>query len=408
MTDQTHQPQHPYDSITIDSLVAKGSCKWSTYPGTLGAWTAEMDFGVAPAIRQVLTQVNDRDLFGYAPPALTRDMAQATATFYHQRYGWALNPDWVAPVSDVLTALTAVLKFYVTPGTPIILPTPAYMPFLTLPHLHGYPLIEVPMQRTGGTWRMDFDALSNAFAEAVATPSTPPTPSVGATNRPLLVLCNPHNPIGRVYTRDELTTLSELVERYQARVFSDEIHAPLTFDGHAHIPYASLNEATANHTITATSHSKSFNTPGLKCAQLIFSNEADYAHWKTHGTFVEKSASNPGLLAAVAAYRDSASWLADTIAYIQRNRDAMPALLAEHLPKAGYIPPEGTYLAWLDLTEYNLADNLHAFFAERARVSITDGALCGQAGRGHVRVNMGTPLPILTEVIRRMGEVTRS
>lgn len=389
-----------YDDITIDSLIEKGSFKWSAYPGTIGAWTAEMDFGVAPAIRATLEQLDARDLYGYSTPALMSDMAQATAQFYNDTYGWDVNPEWVSPVSDVLTGMQAVLSFYTEPGAKLVLPTPAYMPFLTMPKIHGREIVEVPMLRNESgsgdakpTWTMDFDAIDRALSTA------------GADSGPggLLVLCNPHNPIGRVYTRGELEELSRIVEKHGARVFSDEIHAPLTFTGHTHVPYASVNDAAANHTVTVTSHSKSFNTPGLKCAQIIFSNETDFATWGTHGMFTGKSAANPGLLAAVAAYRDSRDWLADTSAYLERNRDALPGLLERHLPQAVYEPPEGTYLAWIDLSAYDLGDDLTSFFVDRARVSIIDGALCGKAGRGFIRLNMGTPLPILEEIVERLG-----
>lgn len=393
-----------YDDITIDSLIEKGSFKWSAYPGTIGAWTAEMDFGVAPAIRATLEQLDARDLYGYSTPALMSDMAQATAQFYNDTYGWDVNPEWVSPVSDVLTGMQAVLSFYTEPGAKLVLPTPAYMPFLSMPKLHGREIVEVPMLRNeagagsgAGTgepaWSMDFEAIDRALSTAGAD---------GGSGG-LLVLCNPHNPIGRVYTRAELEELSRIVEKHGARVFSDEIHAPLTFSGHTHVPYASINDTAANHTVTVTSHSKSFNTPGLKCAQIIFSNEADVATWDTHGMFTGKSAANPGLLAAVAAYRDSRDWLADTSAYLERNRDALPGLLERHLPQAVYQPPEGTYLAWIDLRAYDLGDDLTSFFVDRARVSIIDGALCGEAGRGFIRLNMGTPLPILEEIVERLG-----
>lgn len=389
-----------YDDITIDSLIEMGSFKWSAYPGTIGAWTAEMDFGVAPAIRATLEQLDASDLYGYSTPALMRDMAQATAQFYNDTYGWDVNPEWVSPVSDVLTGMQAVLSFYTEPGAKLVLPTPAYMPFLTMPKIHGREIVEVPMLRNESgsgdaepTWTIDFEAIDRALSTAGAD---------GGSGG-LLVLCNPHNPIGRVYTRGELQELSRIVEKHGARVFSDEIHAPLTFTGHTHVPYASINEAAANHTVTVTSHSKSFNTPGLKCAQIIFSNENDVATWATHGMFTGKSAANPGLLAAVAAYRDSRDWLADTSAYLERNRDALPGLLERHLPKAVYQPPEGTYLAWIDLSAYDLSDDLTSFFVDRARVSIIDGALCGKAGRGFIRLNMGTPLPILEEIVERLG-----
>lgn len=398
MTESTHL----YDDVSIESLVDKGSCKWSTYPGAIGAWTAEMDFGVAPAIRDTLTTLNDRDLYGYAPPALTRDMAAATSAFYSSRYGWDVNPDWVSAASDVLTAMSATLTFYTEPGHKLVIPTPAYMPFLTLPPIYGREFVEVPMERTADSWRMDYEAIDRALTTA----------GPGGTPGGLLVLCNPHNPIGRVYTREELTTLAEVVHRHGARVFSDEIHAPLTFPGHTHVPYASVSAEAAAHTITATSHSKSFNTPGLKCAQIIFSNEADSRKWKTAGQFVAKSASNPGLLAAVAAYRNSADWLADTLQYLDGNRAAMTQLVAHHLPKARYLAPEGTYLAWLDLTAYDLPGrhasdrpaNLQQFFIDNAQVALIDGKQCGSDYAGYVRVNMGTPRHILQQIVTRMGQ----
>lgn len=388
---------HPYDSITAESLIAKGGLKWTAFPGTIGAWTAEMDFGVSPAIRETLNFVDQHDLYGYATPKLVSDMSQATADFYRERYGWDVNPEWVSPMSDVLAGFAAVLSFFVEPGAKLVLPTPAYMPFVSMPAIYGREVVEVPMRHSPEAeqpWSMDLDAIDRALSTA------------GADGGPggLLVLCNPHNPIGRVYTRDELEALARVVEANNARVVSDEIHAPLTFSGHTHVPYASVNDATARHTITVTSHSKSFNTPGLKCAQMIFSNTDDVDTWKKYGVFVQKSASNPGLLAAVAAYRDSQDWLADTSAYLERNRDTFAQLVAQHLPQATHTPPEGTYLAWLDLNRYGLDGDLAQFFIDTAKVSVIDGALCGQAGRGHVRINMGTPRPILEQIVERLGE----
>ena len=374
-----------FDHLTVEDLRAGGGLKWSLYPEAIGSFVAEMDFGTAPAVTAALHAAVDGAVFGYLPPALLQGMSEAYAAWSADRYGWTVPPERVRPLADVLAGLAAAIEHFSRPGSPVVLPTPAYMPFLTLPGVLGREVIEVPMARDGDRYVYDLDALDAAYR----------------AGGHLLVLCNPHNPIGRVLEPWEMTAVAEVVDRHGGRVFSDEIHAPLVYPGHRHVPYASLGEVPAGHAVTATSASKAWNLPGLKCAQLVLSNDADADLWARVGLHPEHGAATLGVVANTAAYTSGAGWLDDVLAYLDGNRRLLADLLAEHLPGVRYTPPEGTYLAWLDCRELGLAEP-GPFFLEEAGVALTDGLLCGASGRQYVRLNVATPRPVLTEVVERM------
>jgi cystathionine beta-lyase len=218
----------------------------------------------------------------------------------------------------------------------------------------------------------------------------------------LLVLCNPHNPVGRVLEPAELLAIAAVADRHGARVFADEIHAPLVYDGHRHVPYASLSPLTAGHTLTATSASKAFNLAGLKCAQVVLSNDADREVWARIAPVAEHGASTPGVLASTAAYAEGGPWLAGVLDYLDGNRRLLGELVAELLPGVGHTPPEGTYLGWLDFRATGPAEPA-AYFLEQAGVAMTDGARCGEAGRGFARITFALPRPVLREAIERIA-----
>jgi cystathionine beta-lyase len=382
-----------YDSITRASLEEKASTKWSTYPGKIGAFVAEMDYGVAEPIRQVLKDLDARDLYGYPPADIVTALREATAGFYAQRYGWNIAADHVDTISDVLSGLGAVLDVFAPAGGKVILPTPAYMPFMTLPGMHDREIVEVPLHRNDAADRWDFDFAALDAAMATGGPD--------GTSGGVLIMCNPHNPIGKVYTREEMEQIAAIVAKHGGRVFSDEIHAPLVYDGAEHVPYATVNADTAAHTITATSHSKSFNTPGLKCAQILFSNDEDLALWQKKCVFTSHGASNPGIMAGTAAYTKGLDWLAATKDYLQGNRDLVAQRLSEELPEVVYIKPSGTYLGWIDCSALGIDGNVQEYFLEHAGIAFTDGELCGAVGAKHVRLNQGLPRPILNELLDR-------
>ncbi len=377
-----------FDEITIGELRAKGTAKWSQAPGAIGAWIAEMDFPLAEPVTRSILGLLATGALAYSPPSDNAELARAYTQFTQRRYGWAPPPEWVHPVPDVLIALQSVIEHYTTPGTPVIVPTPAYMPFLTLPGYSGREVVQVPLVSDEGRWVYDLDALAAAFD----------------TGAELLVLCNPHNPVGRVLERAELAAIADVVESRGGLVFSDEIHAPLVFPQARHVPYASLDERAATHAITAASASKSFNLPGLKCAQISFTNPAHERVWERAGRWL--GASRPGIFANIAAYDEGEEWLAGVLAYLDRNRQALSQLVATRLPGAGYRQPEGTYLAFLDfrpLGDARLGDDPAEFFAREAGVVLTPGPACGDAGKGFARLNFGTPLPVLEEIIARLA-----
>jgi cystathionine beta-lyase len=376
------------DTTTAATLRARGSVKW-TAPGPdgFGAAVAEMDFGAAPPILDALASLSADANFGYLPPQLASELGVACAEFEQRRYGWAVDPGLIHPVPDVIRALEIAISQYSRPGSPVILPTPAYMPFLSVPGSLGREIIQVPMRGDAGFFTFDLDAISDAFR----------------AGGHLLVFCNPYNPLGRVFSRDEIRQLTDVVERHGGRVFADEIHAPLVYPGGHHIPYASTSEAAASHTLTATSASKAWNLPGLKCAQVILTNEPDRQRWEQMGFFTTRGASNPGVVANIAAYRHGEPWLDEVVAYLDDSRHLLADLLTRHLPQVRYRPPDGTYLAWLDCTGLDLPDSPGALVTARAHITVVDGPAFGAGGAGAFRFNFATPQPILTEMVEHLA-----
>jgi cystathionine beta-lyase len=379
------------DATTATMLRARDSFKWAAPgPDGLGAGVAEMDFGAAPAILDALAALTGDANFGYLPPVLAGQLAVACAEFQQRRYGWAVDPALVHDVPDVLKALELAITRFSRPGSPVILPTPAYMPFLTFPGFLGREIIQVKMIDDGdGFFTFDLDAIGDAFR----------------AGGHLLIFCNPYNPLGRVFTAAEIAELTGVVDRHGGRVFADEIHAALIYPGQRHIPYAATSATAAAHTLTATSASKAWNLPGLKCAQVILSSEADRQRWEEMGRFAARGASNPGVVANIAAYRHGGAWLEEVLAYLDDSRRLLAGLLKQHLPQVRYRPPDGTYLAWLDCTAMDLPGSPGALVTDRARVTVVDGPAFGDGAPGAFRLNFATPAPILTEMVERIAAV---
>lgn len=385
-------PAPDFDAITAESLRRAGHLKWTAFgPDRIGAFVAEMDYGTAPAVTAALHAAVDRSLLGYLPPAVAAEMSAACAAWQRDAYGWAVDPADVHPLPDVIKGFEVAVEHFSAPGSPVVLPVPAYMPFLAVPAALSRDTIHVPMARDGGRWVYDLDALDRAFAAGGG----------------LLVVCNPYNPLGRVMEAAELAAIAEVVDRHGGRVFADEIHAPLVYPGGHHVPYAAVSEVAAGHSITSTSASKGWNLPGLKCAQVILGNDADRRRWEEVGGFASHGASTLGVVANTAAFRDGGPWLQRVLAYLDGNRRLLADLLADLLPEVGYTPPEGTYLAWLDCRALDLPEATAGFFAEEAGVVLVDGARCGDEGRGFVRLNFATTAAILEQMVTRMAGAVR-
>lgn len=380
-----------------EELIAQGSAQWSRYPGTIPAWLAESDFGVAPEVKAAVKSAIDRELTGYLP-AQEADMLQTvTAEWLRSELQWDVGPEYVALFGDAIQALSCFIEFFTAPRSSVVVLTPAYEPFHTLPVHLGRTVIQVPMtvDRSSDYPRfvLDLELIREALRDGAGS----------------IILCNPQNPTGRAFTRPELLALAEVVSEFDGvRVFSDEVHAPITLTTNVHVPYASISPAAARQAVTVYSASKGWNLAGLKCAQLVFSNDADLELWNSLGPFPSHGVSTLGVIANIAAYTVGRSWIGDVNAQLARNRDTLIAAVAELLPGVELFRPEATYLAWLDFRALELPEEPAPFFLERARVSLYPGVTCGSVGAGHARFRFSMPEPILMEALERLASTVRS
>lgn len=371
--------------------------KWSANPGMIGAWVAESDLGTAPAVTEALHAAVARGDFGYLPRSLAAELREATNAWMRDRFAWDVPPARIHYLPDVIHGLEVAIDLFTPDGTPVIVPTPAYMPFLTIPPRHGRAVIEVPhVTDAQGRWTLDLAAIDAAL-------------TAGAR---LVVLCNPHNPGGRVFERDELAALAEVIARHEgARVFADEVHAPLLLGDAVHVPYATVSEAAARQALTATSASKAFTLPGLKCAQFIVTNDDDQRIVAEQGPLFGHGTSTLGAVANIAAYRAGGPWLDVFVDYLRGTVAAVADRLATSIPSARFVAPEGSYIGWIDLRDVSFPSridpretDLGEWFRREAGVALTDGRACGAAGAGGVRVILATPRPIALEIVDRMAD----
>ncbi len=377
-----------FDSVDVERLRRRRTVKWTLYgPDVLAAWVAEMDFDVAPPVRAAILDAVDREDFGYIEGDLSA-LTTACAAFLEHEYGWTVSPARVFPIADVLTGISTALDVFSPPGCAVVVPTPAYPPFFEVVELTGRPVVAAPMVRDGERDTLDLDAIDAAL---------------GAGARSVL-LCNPHNPTGRVFTMNELAALASIVDRHGARVVADEVHAPLVYAGNRHVPYATVSDAAAAHTITITSASKAFNLAGLKCAQVIASNHADAARWRELRVFEVAGPTPIGIAASVAAYRDSRR-LAGRAGRLPRPQPPAPRPTSS---RRRYRPspiarPEATFLAWLDCSALGLDDPAR-FFLDHAHVALSDGPPFGSGCDQHVRLNFATSSALLERIVVAMGK----
>jgi len=381
----------PFDDVSVEALRRRRTVKWTLYgPEVLAAWVAEMDFTVAPPVRAALLDAVDREDFGYVPADLS-DLTTACVGFFADAYGWEVPATRVFPVADVLSAMAAALDVFTPPGCGVVVPTPAYSPFFEVVALGGREVIEVPLVPAGGRPTLDLHRIDAALRDGARA----------------VLLCHPHNPTGRVFEVDELAALAEIVDRHGARVVADEVHAPLVYPGHRHRPYATVTEAAADHTVTVTSASKAWNLAGLKCAQVVMTNHADAAAWRSLPIFRVPGPTPLGIAASTAAYRDGGAWLAELVTYLDGNRRRLGELLADGLPEIAYRPPEATFLAWLDCSALGLEDPAR-FFLDHARVALGDGPPFGRGYDAFVRLNFATSRALLEQIVEAMAAAVRA
>ncbi|MDZ7842194.1 MAG: PatB family C-S lyase [Gammaproteobacteria bacterium] len=376
-----------FDDLDINILRRRRGKKWHTFdPDVLPAWVADMDFPAAPPIRQRLQQALETSDLGYPHDDQPRRLIELLVKRTRDRFRWRVDPGRVEVIADVVQGLQMCLEMYSRPGQGAAILTPIYPPFLNATRAMGRRGDCCMLTPGADGYEIDMDRL-----EATVQSDTR-----------LLLLCNPHNPTGRVLTRDELTGLAELALRRDLTVVADEIHADLVLDGRRHIPFASLGPEVESRTVTLTSATKAFNIAGLRCAMMVFGSAALHTAYRTGPRFSRGAASSLGMHAAEAAWSECDEWLAQLLRHLEGNRARIGAFLAEHLPDIGYLPPEATYLAWLDCRALEPGDSLWQTILDRGRLALNDGREFGAGGEECVRLNFATSTAILDDALARL------
>jgi len=374
------------DAMTLDWLRQRQSAKWRMFDSdVLPAWIAEMDFPIAPPIAEALRHAIDISDLGYRSDT---GLADAMAEYSQRMWGWSLDPRKVMSVSDVVVAVGAVVSVLTKPGDAVVIMPPVYPPFFESVTVSARrSLVQVPLMRDDSQrYTMDLDALAAAFARTDVT---------------ACVLCSPHNPTGTVFTREELSRLAALADQHGVAIITDEIHAPLTLPGETFIPYLSVAGDDAR-AVLVTSASKAWNTPGLKCAQMVGTRTTDALLRAQIPHDIQYGAAHVGVIAAVSAYRDCGPWLTDVIDIIDTNMRWLEQEIPRCLPLAGFVRPQASYLAWVDLTAYDLGDDPATVIAQHGKLALSQGHTYGEQGRGFVRINAGTSPAIVAEILDRM------
>lgn len=352
-----------------------------------GAWIAEADFGTAPQVEAALHEAISNNFLGYMPTWLVERTLYECRQFQADRFGVTLAEDCYGIAPDVLSVLHQVIEQLTDKGTPVIVPTPAYMPFLTIPGSHFRATIQVPSHvDANGRYKLDLERIDRAFSDGAQ----------------LLILCNPWNPTGQTFTREELVELASVVHKHpQAIVFSDEIHSPLVHADRTHIPFASLSEQTASRTVTATAASKGWNIPGLNCAQWYIAGSTLKERFARGSELLASGASPLGALGACVAYRDGRDWLDDFNAYIVKNSVRVQELLADSGSRLRCTSPQATYLTWWDASAYEV-NNPAELIASKAAVAVNAGHELGEDYSRFFRLNLASPTPVLEDMVSRI------
>lgn len=382
-----------YDFDTLPQRRGTQNAKWNVYDeDVLPLWVADMDFKSPQPVIDALRQQVDSGLFGY--PNMAHDDTLDFVPFrtlivdrLAARYGWAIQPEDIVFIPGVVVGFNIASYAACAPGEAMLVQPPVYPPMLMAAATTQRRRVDAPLSlQADGSYTVDLDAF-----DAAITPDTR-----------LFLLCNPHNPIGRVYSREELSSMAEICLKHDLTIVSDEIHSDLIYSGYRHTPIASLSPEVADRTITLIAPSKTFNLPGLQCSIAIIQNAELRKKYNTVRNPLVPWVNLMGLIAGEAAYRDGQEWLDQVLVYLEGNRDFLRDFVRQNMPSIKLTPTEGTYLAWLDCRNAGIDGNPFQFCLDRARVALGDGTIFGTGGEGFVRLNFASPRSMLAEALMRV------
>ncbi len=377
---------HKFDKLNIEQLRAKAAMKWKKYPeDVLPLWVADMDFPIADEIKEAIIAYMDTDMFGYADYEGLPGLKEAAIERMWNRYQWGLNEEHIYPIAGIVQGLFLSVLATTSKREEVIIQTPVYGPFMMGVEKYNRVAVYNQLYRDQAGWGIDFDLLESQISPATR----------------MLMLCNPHNPVGRAYSRSELERLAEIVLKHRLWVVSDELHSDLIYIGHKHIPFASLSPEIAQRTITLFGATKTFNIAGLKTGFLATENAGLMQYVQNIAAGITTKPNVLGQIATIAAYQKGDDWLADVLNYLDKNRIFIAKYISENLPAVTYFAPEASYLAWFDMSKYDL-ENPSEFLLENAKLALNDGAWFGAGGEGHVRLNFATSQYIIEKALERI------
>lgn len=353
----------------------------------LPLWVADMDFATPPFILEAIRRRCEHPILGYTEKP--ESYYQAIVGWVKRRYGMEVSKEQLNYVPGIVPGLGMALNCFTVPGDKVMIMPPVYHPFAWLVQRNGRRLVECPLNLENGTYRMDLDLFRRSIKGVR-----------------VLILCNPHNPGGVVWTREELETLADVCAEDNVIVFSDEIHADLTLPPHRHVPFAMISEHARNNSVTFMAPSKAFNIPGMAASHTIIYNEGLHKRFEAYLDAGELDMGHVLAYPAVeAAYTQGDEWLEQCLAYVQGNIAYVEAYLRENLPAIQAMRPQASYLVWLDCRELGLSQEaLVDFFVSGARLALNDGAMFGKEGEGFMRMNVGCPRSILEQALKQLKE----
>ena len=381
---------HSVSAPNLAELQSHRSEKWRGFAAdVLPLPVAEMDFPVAQPIRDLLTEMISKSDLGYL--GSIPELGQGFAQFAGRRWNWEVDPLQVRAATDVGVAVVEVLRVFTNPGDSILVNSPVYQNFYNWINETKLNLVDVPFERTGdesaNPWQINWNGIEKAYAAGLK----------------VHLLCSPHNPLGRIYTKEELLRIVALAKRYDVLVISDEIHAPLTFKGNTFVPMLSLGADAESVSVTVTAASKGWNIAGLKCVIIVSQNEVINARLATMPMAVHFRASLLGGFATAIAFAEGEIWLDSVIENLDHNRHMLKDLLNSQLPSVRYHIPDNSYLGWLDLEALNLGEDPSVTLLEKGRVAFNAGHIYGKQCSQYVRFNFATSPTIITEAVHRIA-----
>ena len=377
-----------YDFDEIIPRRHTNSYKWdgATDSNVLPLWVADMDFRTAPAITEALKQRVEHGIFGYT--RVPDEYYEAVTAWFKRRHGWDIRREWMIYTSGVVPAISAIIKALTGPGDKVLVQTPVYNCFFSSIRNNGCEVASSPLVYEDRTYRMDLEDLERKASDEKTK---------------VMLLCNPHNPAGRVWTREELTAVGEICIRHGVTVVSDEIHCELVYSGHRHIPFASIWDDFLRHSVTWVSPSKAFNIAGLQIANIIAPDETMRRRIDKAININEVCDVNPfGVIATMAAYNEGEEWLGQLLDYFWQNYLFLVEFCRTHLPDFPVARLEGTYLAWMDCRTLGIgSEELEQLLVGEAKLWLNAGTMYGAEGEGFMRWNLACPRSVLKQALAR-------